>query len=48
MTYFLNFLLFFRPLLSPERATLGQSGLATGRLAENGRASSADDNGLSV
>lgn len=35
-------------LLSPERAALGQSGLATGRLAEDGRAAGTDDNGLCV
>jgi hypothetical protein len=35
-------------LLSPERATLGQSGLAARRLAENGRAALADDDGLGV
>lgn len=35
-------------LLSPERAALGQAGLSTGRLAENGRAALADDDGLGV
>jgi len=35
-------------LLSPERAALGESRLTTGGLAENGRASLADDNGLGV
>jgi hypothetical protein len=35
-------------LLSPERAALGQSGLSTGRLAEDGRAASADDYCLCV
>lgn len=35
-------------LLSPERAALGESGLATGGLAENGRAAGADDDGLGV
>lgn len=35
-------------LLSAERAALGESGLATGGLAEDGRASLADDNGLGV
>jgi len=35
-------------LLSSERATLSESGLTTGWLAENGGASSADDNSLGV
>lgn len=35
-------------LLSPERAALGESGLTTGRLAQNGGATLADDDGLSV
>ena len=35
-------------LLPPERASLGESGLATGGLAEDGRAAGADDDGLSV
>lgn len=35
-------------LLSAERATLGQSGLTTGGLAEDCRASLADNNGLGV
>lgn len=35
-------------LLSPERAALGQTSLTTGGLAENGRATGADDNGLGV
>lgn len=35
-------------LLSSERATLGQSSLTTSRLAENGGASLADDDGLGV
>lgn len=35
-------------LLPPERAALGQSGFTTGGLAEDGGASSADDNGLGV
>lgn len=35
-------------LLSSERATLGESGLATGRLAQDGGAALADDNGLGV
>lgn len=35
-------------LLSPERASLGQSGLATGGLAEDLRAAGADDDGLGV
>jgi hypothetical protein len=37
-----------RRLLSPERAALCEPCLATGRLAENGCASLADDNGLGV
>ena len=35
-------------LLPPERASLGQSSLTTGGLAEDGRASGADDDGLGV
>ena len=35
-------------LLSPERASLGQSSLTTGGLAEDGRAAGADDDGLGV
>ena len=35
-------------LLSPERAALGETGLATGGLAEDLRASGADDDGLCV
>lgn len=35
-------------LLSSERATLGESGLTTGGLAENGGATLADDDGLGV
>lgn len=35
-------------LLPPERASLGQSSLTTGGLAENGRAAGADDDGLGV
>jgi len=35
-------------LLSPEGAALSQTGLATGRLAKDGGASLADDNGLGV
>lgn len=35
-------------LLSPERAALGESRLATSGLAENGRAALADDDGLGV
>lgn len=35
-------------LLSSERATLSESGLSSSWLAENGRASCADDNGLCV
>lgn len=35
-------------LLSPERAALSQTGLTTGGLAENGRATGTDDNGLGV
>lgn len=35
-------------LLSSERATLGESGLTTGRLAQDGGAALADDNGLGV
>lgn len=35
-------------LLSPERAALSESGLATGGLAKNGRAALADDDGLGV
>ena len=37
-----------RHLLPPERASFCESGLATSGLAENGRAASADDNGLSM
>jgi hypothetical protein len=36
------------PLLPAERASLGQAGLSTSRLAENGGAGAADDNGLGV
>ena len=36
------------PLLSSERAALSESGLTTGGLAEDGGASLADDDGLSV
>jgi len=35
-------------LLPPERAALGEPGLATGRLAQDGRAALADDDGLGV
>lgn len=35
-------------LLSSERATLGESGLTTGRLAKDGGATLADDDGLGV
>ena len=35
-------------LLPAERAALGQTGLATGGLAEHGRAAGADDDGLGV
>jgi hypothetical protein len=35
-------------LLSSERAALGQTGLSTGRLAQDGRAAGADDDGLCV
>lgn len=35
-------------LLSPERAALSEPGLATGGLAEDSRAASADDDGLGV
>ena len=35
-------------LLSSERAALGESGLTTGRLAKDGGAALADDNGLGV
>src|SRR5690554_6199991 len=35
-------------LLPPERAALSESGLATGRLAEDSRAALADDDGLGV
>lgn len=35
-------------LLSSERATLGESGLTTGRLAQDGSAALADDDGLGV
>lgn len=35
-------------LLSAERAALGESGLTTGRLAEDGGAALADDDGLGV
>jgi len=37
-----------RHLLSAERATLSETGLATSGLAKDGRAASADDNGLGV
>ena len=37
-----------RRLLSAERAALGESGLATGGLAEDGRAALADNDGLGV
>ena len=37
-----------RRLLPAERAALGQTGLATGGLAEHGRAAGADDDGLGV
>jgi hypothetical protein len=43
-----TFLFFSFNLFSSERAALGQSSLATCGLAENGRASSADDNGLGM
>lgn len=36
------------PLLSPERAALGKTGLATGGLAQNLGAAGADDDGLCV
>ena len=36
------------PLLPPERAALGETGLATGRLAQHRRAALADDDGLGV
>ena len=36
------------PLLPPERAALGETGLATGRLAEDLRAALANDDGLGV
>lgn len=35
-------------LLSSERAAFGQSGLSTSGLTQDGRASSADDDGLCV
>lgn len=35
-------------LLSAERAALGEPGLTTGRLAQNGGATLADDDGLGV
>lgn len=35
-------------LLSPERAALGETGFASGRLAENLGAAGADDDGLCV
>ena len=35
-------------LLPPERAALGEPGLAPGRLAEDSRAALADDDGLGV
>lgn len=35
-------------LLSSERAALCETSLSSGRLAQNGRASSTDDNGLGV
>lgn len=35
-------------LLSPERAALGKTGLATGGLAKDLRAAGADDDGLGV
>lgn len=35
-------------LLASERAALSETSLTTGRLAENGRASSADNDGLGV
>lgn len=35
-------------LLASERAALGETGLTAGRLAENGRAAGADDDGLGV
>lgn len=38
----------FDRLLSPERAALGESGLATSGLAEDLRAAGADDDGLCV
>ena len=37
-----------RRLLSAERAALGEPGLATGGLAEDSRATLADDDGLGV
>lgn len=39
---------FPHPLLPPERAAFGESGLATGGLAEHLRAAGADDDGLGV
>lgn len=36
------------PLLSPERAALGETGLATSGLAKDLRAAGADDDGLCV
>jgi len=46
--YFLFLSLQPARLLSPERASLGQTCLTTSGLAEHGRAASADDDGLSV
>jgi hypothetical protein len=43
-----HFLILASCLLSSERATLGQTSLSSSWLAQNGRAASADDNGLSV
>lgn len=48
-----NFCCFFSipsasPLLSPERATLSETSLTTGRLAKDGGARAADDDGLGV
>jgi len=39
---------FVSRLLAAERAALGQTGLTTCRLAQNGRAAGADDDGLGV
>lgn len=39
---------FVSRLLAAERAALGQTGLTTGGLAENGLAAGADDDGLGV